>query len=268
MVHPLKILVYSRGDHAGKNISSFLLSKLPFKETLLGSLPAHFYNDFYLIATESQLVYLSLPIHGIEWVLCLSKHRSESRIKCLTVHTPGNLCDHADLGGRPREVAISNPPLQQSLLKGLHRAASELSLNIQISVEATHHGPTSLPYPVTFVEIGSDETAWKDEILGEAVARAVSDSLKSPLSTRPGAVGIGGGHYSEKFTKYILFEDALIGHIIPKYAMSGGMDPSMIKACIDRTLGGCSRAYVDWKGTPSQFKALIKSMEGIELVRV
>ncbi|MGQ9759731.1 MAG: D-aminoacyl-tRNA deacylase [Candidatus Methanomethylicaceae archaeon] len=264
----MKILIYSRGDPAGVNISSHLLFALPFKETFLGSLPAHLYNDFYLISTESPLVQLSIPIEGIEWALCLSKHKSESGIKCLTVHTPGNLSDHADLGGRPREVAISNPPLQQSLLKELHRTASELSLDIPVSVEATHHGPTSLPFPVTFVELGSDEAAWRDELLGKVVAKAVSQSLKSPLKIRPGAIGIGGGHYSDKFTHYILSEDALIGHIIPKYAMNEGMDPSMLSACIERTLGGCSRVYIDWKGTPSRFKDLVRSMEGIEVVRV
>ncbi len=261
-------MVYSTEDPAGMNISSNLLCELPFKEMPLGSFVTHSYNDFYLLSAQSSLINLSLSLLGAEWILCLSKHRSESGIRCLTVHTPGNLGDRAEFGGRPKEVAISNPPLQRSLLKELQRSASDLNLNVPISIEATHHGPTSLSIPVTFIEIGSDELAWRDELMGKAVAKAVSRTLNSTFKAESCAIGIGGGHYSEKFTHLILTDDALIGHIIPKYAMQEGMDPSMIKACIDRTLGGCSKAYVDWKGTPSKYKEIIKSIENIELLKV
>ncbi|MGC8935977.1 MAG: D-aminoacyl-tRNA deacylase [Candidatus Methanomethylicaceae archaeon] len=264
----LKLLVFSTGDPAGRNISSHLLSELPFREVPFGNSVAHAYNDFYLIDTDSPLINLSLSTNGAEWILCLSKHRSESGIRCLTVHTPGNLCDHADLGGRPKEVAISNPPLQRSLLKGLKRAASDLNLNIPVSIEATHHGPTSLSVPVTFIEIGSDEAAWVDDTLGKAVAKAVSFAIKSPPEGGEGAIGVGGGHYSEKFTHLIIEGGALIGHIIPKYAMNEGMDPSMFQACTQRSIIKCTKAYVDWKGTPSKYKEALKDMGGIELVRV
>lgn len=153
-------------------------------------------------------------------------------------------------------------------MKGLKRAASDLNLNIPVSIEATHHGPTSLPVPVTFIEIGSDESAWVDDTLGKAVAKAVSFVLKSPSEGGEGAIGVGGGHYSEKFTNLIIEGDALIGHIIPKYAMNEGMDPSMFQACIQRSIIRCTKAYVDWKGTPSKYKEALKEIGGIELIRV
>ncbi|MCX8181664.1 MAG: hypothetical protein N3D12_00945 [Candidatus Methanomethyliaceae archaeon] len=264
----MKILVYSKLDPAGINISSHLLYELPFKEVPFGASVAHSYGDFYLLSTDSPLINLSLSFPSTEWILCLSKHKSESGMRCLTAHTPGNLCDHADFGGRPKEVAISNPALQASLLKELLRTSSDLGLEVPISVEATHHGPTSLSVPVTFVEIGSDEAAWKDNLLGKTVAKAVSNSLKSSLKDGEFAIGVGGGHYPEKFTNLMLNEGALIGHIIPKYAMNEGMDPCMFKACIERTLGKCSKAYVDWKGTPSKYKEYLKTIEGIDLVKV
>jgi len=264
----LKLLVYSKADPAGINISSHLLCELPFKEVPLGSSLAHSHEDFYLIGLDSPLISMSMPVPKAEWVICLSKHKSESGIRCLTVHTPGNLCNHADFGGRPKEVAISNPCLQTRLLQELQRASNMLGLDVPVSVEATHHGPTSLLAPITFIEIGSDEKAWKDDLLGRAVAKAVSNSIKSSPKFGECAIGVGGGHYSEKFTNLMLNEDAIIGHIIPKYAMNEGMDLGMIKVCIERTLGKCSKAYVDWKGTPSKYKEFIKTIEGIELVKV
>ncbi|MEM4157825.1 MAG: D-aminoacyl-tRNA deacylase [Candidatus Methanomethylicaceae archaeon] len=264
----LKILLYSKLDPAGINISSHLLYELPFKEVLFGSSVAYSYDDFFLISTDSPLINISRSFPNTEWVLCLSRHKSESGMRCLTVHTPGNLCNHADFGGKPKEVAISNPALQTSLLQELRRASSDLGLEVPISVEATHHGPTGLPVPVTFIEIGSDETAWKDDLLGKAVAKAVSNSIKSSPRSNERAIGVGGGHYPEKFTRLMLDEGALIGHIIPKYAMNEGMDPTMFKVCIEKTLGKCSKAFVDWKGTPSKYKEFIRTIEGIEVVKV
>lgn len=269
----MRLVVYSEEDLAGRNIASHLVKHISFSDSNLGLLPALNHGDLYLLRVGGPLVNLTLPAGGeeAEWVLCLSRHRSESGRRCLTAHTPGNLRGSADLGGRPNEVAISNPPLQSSLIKELYRSSAELGLDCQISVEATHHGPTELPCPVTFVEIGSDEDAWKDESMGEAVAKAVSRALLSPMEAGKCALGVGGGHYSEKFTSLIIDKNCLIGHIVPKYAMSEGLDNTMFGACIKRTLGGCVSIFVDWKGTPSNFKESLQALSqslNIELVRV
>lgn len=271
-MHKLRLVVYSEEDLAGRNIASHLVKHISFSDSNVGLLPALNHGDLYLLRVGGPLVNFTLPAGGekAEWVLCLSRHRSESGRRCLTAHTPGNLSGSADLGGRPNEVAISNPSLQSSLIKELHRSSSELGLDYQITVEATHHGPTELPCPVTFVEIGSDEDAWKDESMGEAVARGVSRALLSPMVGK-GAFGVGGGHYSEKFTSLIIDQNCLIGHIVPKYAMNEGLDNAMFRTCIKRTLGGCFSIFVDWKGTPSNFKESLRALAqslGIELVRV
>jgi D-aminoacyl-tRNA deacylase len=269
----LKLIVYSEEDPAGINIASHLMEKISFSNASIGPRPALNHGDLHLLRVEGSLVNLTLPAgaEGAEWVLCLSRHRSESGKRCLTAHTPGNLGGSADLGGRPNEVAISNPPLQSSLIRELHRSGAELGLNCQVSVEATHHGPTELLCPVTFVEIGSDEGSWKDELMGEAVARAVSRAILSPMEAGKGALGVGGGHYSEKFTSLIINQNCLMGHIVPKYAMSKGLDSTMFRTCIERTSSGCSSIVVDWKGTPSNFKESLRLLSkslGIELVRV
>lgn len=266
----MKLMAYSLGDAAGRNIASHLESMVPFAsdlgmERILG------HGDLFLMRMDGRPVDMEENLRDIEWLLFLTQHRSASGKQCLTAHTPGNLAGSADLGGRPREVAISNPPLQSKLIAELLRSANELGLDCPVTLEATHHGPTALPFPVTFVEIGSDHDAWSNELLGEAVAKAVHRTVSSPLPSRRGAMGVGGGHYPEKFTRLITEEGWLLGHIVPKYAMQGGMETAMLETCIQRTAGGCSSVAVDWKGTPSKFREALRTLAqslGIELVKV
>jgi len=267
------MIIYSQSDPAGKNIANHLRKTMQFTEAPAGEYdyPAWKYGDYLLVETTARLIELDLDTHGAQWLLCLSRHRSESGKRCLTVHTPGNLTAHADLGGKPSQVGISNPGLQARLLVELKAEKDRAGILEEVTVEATHHGPTALPCPITFVEIGSDEAAWLDARLGQCVAQAVARALTRDDRPPPNAIGVGGGHYSEKFTLLMLEGRYSIGHIIPKYAMTGGMATEMFSRCIDRTCGGVTVVVVDWKGTPSAYKENLKAFAaslGIELVRV
>lgn len=264
----MKLLLYSKSDAAGVNIASHIISELPFRESYIKGIRALIYEDVYLISIEEELINASLELPNVEYSIFLSRHKSESEKNCLTTHTPGNLCNRANMGGNPNEVAISNPPVQSILLKEIYKLISEYRIDIPVTVEATHHGPTSLNFPITFVEIGSNEDAWKNDILGEIIAKSVIHTIFLSIDVKPGGLGIGGGHYSEKFTKKIINENVLIGHIIPKYAMIEKMSPFMIEICMKRTLGGCSKVYVDWKGTPSIYKEHLKSIKEIEIIKI
>ncbi|MDI9608863.1 MAG: D-aminoacyl-tRNA deacylase [Candidatus Verstraetearchaeota archaeon] len=266
----MKLLIYSASDPAGVNIARHLEAIVPFAPSEVGGLPAGVHGDLFLLETDSSLINLDLDLKGIEWALCLSRHKSSSGKPCLTAHTPGNPGISAEYGGRPSAVCISNPWLQSALIRSLRRECDSRGVELQVTVEATHHGPTDLDYPVTFVEIGSDESSWGDPLLGEIVASAVRSSLQQERGNK-GALGVGGGHYSEKFTKLILDGDFDIGHIVPKYVLSEGFDPGIFKICKDRTLGDCRYVLVDWKGTPSKAKDCLKSAIptlGAELVKI
>lgn len=266
----MKLLVYNRGDPAGVNIAAHLQEKLPFTQSEFNGKPALAHSELVLQGIDSRLISMDIPLPDVEWVLCLSCHASASGKPCLTTHTPGNLTAHADVGGKPSEVGISNPQLQTLLLRELFRSAEDRGLGCQVTVEATHHGPTSFQCPITFVEIGSDEAAWSDPTLGEAVASTVHRVLSKPLPKGPGSLAVGGGHYSEKFTKMMIEGNYAIGHIVPKYAMADGMDPNMFKTCMERTFGGCSSTIVDWKGATSKFKEALSGIcqsLGTELIR-
>ncbi len=286
------------GDGAGTSLAE--------GGSLVGRAPP--YSDLRLVAVRGSLTALTLPVlagrgggqaprqdqerdhdlghdqdrgqapvpkddPGWEWVLCLSRHRSESGKRCLTAHSPGNLRNEALLGGNPGQVGISNPCLQSDLIRELRRSKDLLGLDTDVSFEATHHGPTALAPPVTFVEIGSDEGAWNDNALGEAVARAVASAISKPVRGG-GSLGLGGGHYPEKFTSLVLSQqDSALGHIIPKYAMAPGRgsDYSILRQCARKTFGGCSSIVVDWKGTPSAFKEYARTLAedlDIDLIRI
>ncbi|MDD1776156.1 MAG: hypothetical protein LUP94_02255 [Candidatus Methanomethylicus sp.] len=251
-------MVYSKNDPAGVNIASHLAEHIPFKSFLFNSQPALIFRDLCLIEVEQHLIDLELAPNDVEWVLCLSRHKSASGKKCLTAHSPGNPTNSAQLGGKPNSIAFSNPILQSALICELKQIASASNLELQVTVEATHHGPTEIPYPVTFVEIGSEDHAWGDPTLGEAVSKAVTRSIMSNHAFGKVALGIGGGHYSEKFTNLIISGKFAFGHILPKYVLTEKMDRAMIELALKRTYGGCNSIVVDWKGTPSAFKDYIK----------
>ncbi len=262
----MKLLVYSSSDLAGINMAEHLEAAIPFVPSEMGGIYGKAHGDLFLVETSSSLIDLDLSPQGVEWALCLSKHKSSSGKPCLTAHTPGNLGPTAEYGGRPGAVGISNPPLQSNLIRELRSECDRRSVAIQVTVEATHHGPTDLGYPVTFIEIGSDDGSWIDPLLGEMVASAVRRSL-DPRQRKRNAMGVGGGHYSEKFTRLILDGEFDVGHIVPKYALSEGFDLGIFKKCHERTLGGCDYVLADWKGTPSKAKCYLKSLD-VELVRV
>ncbi|MBC7127454.1 MAG: hypothetical protein H5T32_04470 [Candidatus Methanosuratus sp.] len=266
----LKLLIYSASDPAGINIARHLGAILPFAPSEVDGMPAGAHGDLFLVEIDSSLIDLDLRLKGVEWALCLSRHKSSSGKPCLTAHTPGNPGTTAEYGGRPSAVCISNPLLQSALIRSMHRECVSRGVELQVTVEATHHGPTDLDFPVTFVEIGSDENSWGNHLLGEMVASAVHRSLGQEQRGRV-ALGVGGGHYSEKFTKLILSGDFDIGHIVPKYVLSEGFDPEIFKTCKERTLGDCRCVLVDWKGTPSRAKDCLRSSIpslGAELVKI
>lgn len=269
----MKLIAYSTSDPAGVNIASHLEAILPFSTSDFRSMTAKSHGDICLVGMPCRLIDLEMGPEGVDWLLCLSRHKSESGKPCLTAHTPGNPAGTADFGGVPGHVGISNARLQSELIASLVKSRDELGLSIEVSVEATHHGPTELGFPITFVEIGSAEQSWADPALGEAVARAVADSIAKQSASAPAknALAVGGGHYPDKFTSLMASRQCCIGHIVPKYAMAANRDPSIFRTCVERTLGGCSSIVVDWRGTPSSAKESLKSLSvslGIELVRV
>jgi len=177
----------------------------------------------------------SLPVDADE-VVVASRHTSRSGKPSLTVHVPGE--------PERLEMAIASPSTVKSALHALIKARDEIGLSHGVSLEATHHGPTKLDVPVTFVEIGCTLNEWKDKKAGEAVARAIMETMP-PHERWTNAVGLGGPHYAPLHTRIALSTDIAVGHILPKYSH---FNEKLIHQAILRTAGDVALLLLDWKG--------------------
>ena len=267
------LVAYSAKDQAGTNIATRALNNFSFKKTSETFQENVVYSadlsgkHVRLITLKEEAVYAqNLPEHfgDIELLVFLSRHSSQSGKPTLSVHVPGNL-GNAELGGLPRRVSVAPAAAMRDALKALARFKTELGLNYEVSYECTHHGP-SLDVPAMFVELGSSPQQWSDEGAAEAVAKAAMEAIaKFHKPTLSAAIGIGGTHYNQQFTKMALNDEALFGHMIPKYAISL-VDAEVLRQCIERTLERVDHAILDWKGIRSEHKPqLLEALAEVNL---
>jgi D-aminoacyl-tRNA deacylase len=186
-----------------------------------------------------------------ELIIFVSRHSSQSGIPTLSVHAPGNLTSQAEKGGLPKQISVAPASAMKEALKEMARQVKEKQLDYKVSYESTHHGP-SLSVPAMFAELGSSPTQWKDMQAAEAVAHAAMTAAKTRI-IHPTAIGIGGPHYNEKFTKIAFTTPTAFGHMIPKHVISQ-IDASMLKQCAVRTVEKVETAILDWKGIKGEDK--------------
>jgi D-aminoacyl-tRNA deacylase len=198
----------------------------------------------------------------------LSRHSAESGIASLTAHTTGNFSSDAKFGGNGRELGRADPALLKNYLMALWKRREKVE-GYEITMEATHHGPTSLQKPVLFVELGSSEKYWGDKEAAAVVAEALMESLTEKQIWSRVAIGFGGTHYPEKFTKMVIEGDTAFSFIVPKYALEN-IDEAIVGQMLQRTNAPVRQAVLDWKGLgPHKEKvvSLVKQF-GLEEVRV
>lgn len=245
------LIVASKSDQASLNIAQTLIR-------LNGFLPLESQNhdfDFYkgkdsiLALGNEECIFVKpeeIPVEATR-IIFVSKHKSEQDQPALTAHATGNLTAQAKYGGRPEEVSWVDPRVLKQALASLRQGISEARLEMEVTMEATHHGPTNFGAPVCFVEIGSTPNQWTDPVLGEIVAKATMDAIQH-TGTAIITVGFGGTHYSAKHTKLNLESEYAIGHLVPKHAFEAGITAAVLKATFEKTTGGCRTALIDWKG--------------------
>jgi D-aminoacyl-tRNA deacylase len=255
------LLAASNKDTAGLNIAKQVLNHYPFHQ-------AHETfqeNPTYQADIKGKKVTLvilnqetvnaqNLPdsFADLDLIVFLSRHSSTSGTPTLSVHTPGNL-GNAELGGLPRQVSVSPATAMRDALKALMHFKEEMKLNYEVSYECTHHGP-SLNVPTMFVELGSSEKQWNDMKAAEAVAHAAMSAVTEfSASENVAVLGIGGTHYNQRFTRMALDDEAVFGHMVPKYAVHL-LDSEMLRQCVEKTLEKVDSAILDWKGIKSENK--------------
>ena len=270
------LIVSSKRDPASMNIHRQLLTNYNF---IVGS--ERFKNNpvyskkvndetVKLVTLNEETIYSQTitDFFNPQLIIFISRHSSKSGTPTLSVHTPGNL-NEAQKGGLPQKVSIAPANAMKNALLELSRQKDTQRFDYKISYECTHHGP-SLDVPTMFAELGSSPMQWRDNKAAEAVAHAVNTALTSPRDRSTVVLGIGGPHYSEKFTRIALKEQVAFGHMIPKYAIAQ-IDEKTISQCIERTLEKVEAVFLDWKGIRGADKAhLTEALEtvGVEIKKV
>jgi D-aminoacyl-tRNA deacylase len=273
MLHPSSILIVSSNrDPASSNIVQALITKNGFKQESGQEMETYWKDNVHLVVFEKLGIFVEpddIPPH-VSSAIFVSKHVSSSGRAALTVHATGNLTKEAKFGGYPEEVSYVDPSMIRRALRALKAGTLRAGVQIDVTMEATHHGPTNLSMPVCFVEIGSGEKEWTDPVLGEIAANAVISAIEKIGETYPTAVGFGGTHYSAKHTRICMEGDYAIGHLVSSHSFDGGVSERVIGDTFTKTTGSCNTAIVDWKGLHSNDRRkLVASLEanGREIVR-
>ena len=269
---PTFVLVASSVNEASMTIASALRRKQGFKSTGVdfGTAPLYQSGSVILATMDSEIIEppdLDSYFRTSAYIF-LSTHRAESGIPSLTVHTTGNFTNEEVLGARPREVGVIDPDLQKNYLIALNERKSKLD-GYEVTIEATHHGPTSLKRPVLFVELGSSEKQWGDSHAGEVIADALMASLASGKKWDKVGLAFGGTHYSEKFNDVLLNGEYALSAVVGKRYLEF-IDSQMFGQLIQKTTRFPRYVLIDWKGAgPNREKIISLSKQfGLEVIRV
>ena len=244
-------------DPAGHNMAKFLSKEM----TKDGDL---FHGKYY------DLLIISSPAISADWLdekydhdgfVFLSKHAAESGMLALTCHCTGNFSD-AKFGGNDKEIAIPHPNLQKQYLKALKQNQSQFS-EFQITIEATHHGPTALSKPSIFIEIGTTEKQWTDIELCNSVATIVHQVISQPIPKNPVAICFGGTHYPTKFTNELLEGKYALGTVTPKHVLDN-LDEQLFSHIISQN-NMAKTALLDWAGLGKNKSKVVEFLESTNL---
>ncbi|MCX6803472.1 MAG: D-aminoacyl-tRNA deacylase, partial [Candidatus Diapherotrites archaeon] len=194
---------------------------------------------------SKEIIFANLSKIKEEKVIFLSKHKSDSGTKSLTVHMIGNFRD-AKFGGKSMELSGALPWIGANFLRSLNEknVSSGLgSKGFTVSYEATHHGPFSNKKCV-FIELGSSPAEWGNAVAARVIAETVIESTLKRVSDKI-VIGLGGGHYAPDFTKLALRKNYAFGHICPKHHLEN-LNNSLIQKMIRQSRA--SEIILDWKG--------------------
>ena len=269
---PATVIISSTTDLASRTLASALVGSEGFASTGVNLLGKTVYQKGSLLLAQFEGTIVEPPdldeYFNPQAYIFLSRHSAESGIASLTAHTTGNFTSEARFGGAGRELGRSDPSLLKNYLAALWKRREDVK-GYEITLEATHHGPTSLQKPVLFVELGSSERYWGDTRAAEVVASALVESLTDRQIWSRVGVAFGGTHYSEKFTRILIEEEIALAYVAPKYAL-GHLDEKTVGQMLQRSTAPVRYAVLDWKGLGPQKEKVVGLVRqfGLEEIRV
>ena len=257
------LLVTSLGDAAGVNMATHLGGGSAPTKT-----PSKF-EGFDIMGIDGPSIEADSIEDGLggryDGIVFLSRHAASSGKLALTCHSTGSFSSKC-AGGRVPGVAVPHAQIIKRHIRMLWERRSEFG-GFDITLEATHHGPTSLRTPSAFVEVGTSEMQWNDTALCARVADALRSALE-PSKPSPTAVCFGGNHYPSKFTNEAIFGEFAVGTIVPKHALVY-VDAKMISHILEQN-PGAQTALIDPSGMGPHKSRILELLEGsdLEVVRL
>jgi D-aminoacyl-tRNA deacylase len=266
------VVVCSLNDPAGTNIRERMLETYGFKDngTTFDSYPVYENEQFYLACSHKEAIFIDdvETYFGKTKYYFASKHWAESGIPALTAHITGNFGAN-EFGGNPGEISTYSPDMLTCYMQELNLNRDNIPSKYQLTLEATHHGPTSLHSPSIFVELGATMDEWKNVETARQVAEAIVKSEKSSKKYSKRAIAIGGTHYPSKFNELVFGDVVAIGAVMPKHALQY-LNKQIFSQLIEKSTDPINLVAVDVKGL-GKFKEQVMNVikdSGIEMLRV
>ena len=253
----MELLVSYRDDPAGYNMAKFLSQEMK-KE---GEIYHGNYYDLLIIPTPAISADWLEEKYDYDGFIFLSKHAAESGVLALTCHSTGNFSE-AKFGGNDRQIAVPHPFIQKTYLQTLWKNKSIFS-DFQITIEATHHGPTALSKPTIFIEIGTTEKQWTDVTLCNSVATLVHEVMSDHIKASPTAICFGGTHYPDKFTNELLEGKYSLGTVVPKHALDN-IDENLFFEIVQKNQMATA-ALLDWGGLGPNKQKILELLKKTQL---
>ena len=250
------LIAYSQ-DPAGRNMAQYLSKNMTLRDGIYRS---RYYD----------LIFIDSPAISADWLeskysydayIFLSRHAAESGVLALTCHNTGNFAT-AKFGGNDRQVSIPYSSLQKIYLQTLYQNR-ELFPDFEITLEATHHGPTALEKPSIFIELGTTIKQWNDTLLCNSVANIIHQTLQLSRPKYPIAICFGGTHYPSKFTNEIIHGKYALGTIAPKHVL-GDIDETMFNHILNQN-PTATAALLDWRGLGPHKQQILNMLKDTNL---
>jgi len=265
-------LISSDSNIASKNIREVLLKNFDFKLVNGKFTLEQDGNIIFVEIIRDSLLEFNNPESFIDAdvFVFLCSHTSSKGVPALTVHAPGNF-GSAVLGGFDKSVSVVSANLMKLALRSLKKNRDVMKLDYDVCYEATHHGPL-VNKPCMFIELGSDEKGWSDEVGALCVAKSLMEAI-GDLRSSGNFVSVfclGGNHYCQNFTKIGLYSVYAPGHICSKRDLEF-LDEDFVVRCLESCVPKCEVVVLDWKGLSGVFKdRLLPVFErlGVKVLRV
>ncbi|TVP40282.1 D-aminoacyl-tRNA deacylase [Candidatus Nitrosocosmicus arcticus] len=229
------------------------------------------YHNLNLVVTDEELIHLK-NIEKSEFqnsaLIFLSKHASKSKIPALTSHFTGNFSIDNSLGGTPFEIGVACPSFQKGFMKNLYSMKNSLP-KYDLTIEASHHGPTSSSKPILFIEIGSSEEEWSNKKTAKLVCDCLIQTIqnvseKANVEESEIAIGLGGNHYPQKFNNLILTSNIAFASIASKHNLRF-ISNEMLEQMKGKSIEKVTSIYIDKKGLGSEKDRILSLLRTQEL---